>query len=159
SAKRSIISCVTTCQLETPITVPIFLVSSAIEIAAFCGAFMAGPPRAPFGAAGDPAKRGPLRSAPVRPPAASVFPAPGTPRGPPPTAHRFYPLEPVGPPGALMLLGFLEPALEIAVDLAAGPVTVFRLERRIHDTGDVAGSGEHELDRRAEKLAADEHRF
>src|SRR6516162_2618968 len=51
---------------------------------------------------------------------------------------RFEPAQPVGPPGAGMLLGLRQPALDIgARRLGSGPILVFHLVRRVDDAGDV----------------------
>src|SRR5579885_1158999 len=74
-------------------------------------------------------------------------------------AHGGEPREPIRPPRARMLLGGRKPRFEVALRRVAGPVLIFLLEGRVHDTRDVAGAGKHEFHRRAEKLAAEENRF
>src|SRR6201989_1637067 len=65
----------------------------------------------------------------------------------------FEPVEPVRPPGAGMLGRGFEPGIDVgAFRLVAGPILVLRLGWRIDHAGDVAGAGEDEFDRAAEKL-------
>src|SRR6516165_2242913 len=73
---------------------------------------------------------------------------------------RFEPAQPVRPPGASMLLGLRQPALDIgARRLGSGPILVFHLVRRVDDAGDVARSGQHEANLSAKKFAAQRYGF
>src|ERR1700682_1141699 len=160
SAKRSIMSWLTTCHCETPISSPIFPFISATEIAAFCGAFMLSPLcRRSFRMQAASSSSTHFDVASRRVLDRRELPGARRARGDPLVAHPLYPAEPVDPPRALVLLGFREPRFEIAIGLAAGPVAVFRLQRRIDDAGDMAGARENELHRCSEKSAAEEHRF
>src|SRR5882757_1390721 len=136
-------SWLTTCHCETPISSPIFPFSSATEIAAFCGAFMLSPLcRRSFRMQAAPSSSAHFDVAPGRVLDRLELARARRARGDPFLAHRLHPAEPVGPPRALVLLGFREPRFKIAIGLAAGPVAVFRLQRRIDDASDVAGARE-----------------
>src|ERR1700688_4845084 len=62
------------------------------------------------------------------------------------------PLRPIGPPRAGALISLGDPALEIAERRSVAPIEIFHRVGRIDDAGDVAGAGQHELDRTAEEF-------
>src|SRR5262245_50741782 len=64
------------------------------------------------------------------------------------------------PPRARAFLGLGEPGFDIADGHGAvGPMAVLALIRRVDDAGYMTGTGDHELDRTAEQLRAEEHRL
>src|ERR1043166_3043254 len=73
---------------------------------------------------------------------------------------RLDPVDPVRPPRARVLFRLVEPGVERArARLAAGPVLIFALARRIDDAGDMARAGQHVFHRPAEELRAEERRL
>src|SRR5688572_27160242 len=55
------------------------------------------------------------------------------------------PGRPIGPPGALVVLGTLVPVVRAGWQLVVEPVAVFAGSGRVDDAGDVAGAGQDEL--------------
>src|SRR5687768_12244280 len=69
-----------------------------------------------------------------------------------------HPFLPVRPPRARVLLGSLDPVLELAFRRPVGPVRIAGLSRRRDDAGDMARSRQDEARRPAEALDPHEHR-